>query len=190
MIYIRIGYIRGKENSHIYKKQLNFLEISNVDRIFHEKCSGNIELNELINYARSGDILFVYSIAMLGKNVKAIIRFIMQTREKNIELFVKKEKFNTSDQFGKYSLNIISALDEIIGHKELIERTEATNGKGRIPRELSDLRTYMKLVEKNEMTVKEACQKLHIGRTTYYRRCKQIDETIDDERQEFEDEII
>lgn len=47
---------------------MDFLNSSNVERIFHEKNAGNMVLNEMIDYARSGDIIFVYSIASLGKN--------------------------------------------------------------------------------------------------------------------------
>lgn len=85
-IYIRIGYIRGVENSRSYKTPMGFLNSSNVDRVFHEKNAGSIALNEMIDYARSGDMIFAYSIASLGKNIKSIIRFIMQTQEKNVAL--------------------------------------------------------------------------------------------------------
>lgn len=169
---------------------MDFLNSSNVGRVFHEKNAGNMVLNEMIDYARSGDILFVYSIASLGKNIKSIIRFIMQTQEKNIALYIKKEKFDSASQLGKYALSIIEALDEINGKTGLMERTEAPNEKGRIPRELTDLKAYMKLVEKNEMTVKEVCRKLNIGRTTYYRRCKQLNENISEGLEEEENETI
>lgn len=158
---------------------MDFLNSSNVKEVFHEKNPGNIALNKIINYARSGDIIFVYSIESLGKNVKSIIRFIMHTYENNIALYIKKEKFDSASQLGIYALSIIAALDKINGKTGLMERSEeAPNEKGRIPRELADLRAYIKLVEKNEMTVTEVCSKLNIGRTTYYRRCKQLEETV------------
>lgn len=189
-IYIRIGYIRGVENSRSYKAQKDYLNSSNVDKIFYEKNTGNTALKEMISYARSGDIIFGYSIASLGKNVKSIIRFITQTQEKSIELYIKKEKLDSVSQLGKYTLSVIAALDEVNGKTGLMERTDAPNEKGRIPRELSDLRAYMKLVEKNEMSVTEVCRKLNIGRTTYYRRCKQLNESISEGLEEEENETI
>lgn len=184
MINIKLGYIRGVENSRTYKTQMDFLNSSNVDRIFQERNVGNTALNEMIDYARNGDTIFVYSIDSLGKNIKAIIRFIVQTQEKNIALFIKKEKFDSASQLGRYALSILTALDDVNGKTGLMERTEAPNEKGRIPRELADLRAYMKLVEKREMTVVEVCRKLNIGRTTYYRRCRQLEENIADEAEE------
>lgn len=181
---IKLGYIRGVENSRTYKTQMDFLNSSNVDRIFQEKNVGNTALNEMIDYARNGDTIFVYSIDSLGKNIKAIIRFIVQTQEKNIALFIKKEKFDSASQLGRYALSILTALDDVNGKTGLMERTEAPNEKGRIPRELTDLRAYMKLVEKREMTVVEVCRKLNIGRTTYYRRCRQLEENIADDAEE------
>ncbi|WP_459927957.1 recombinase family protein [Desulfosporosinus burensis] len=187
-MYIRIGYIRGVENSRSYKAQMDFLNSSNVERVFQEKSAGNMALNEMIDYARSGDIIFVYSIESLGKSVKSIIRFIMHSQENNIALYIKKEKFDSASQLGRYALSIIAALDEINGKTGLMERTEAPNEKGRIPRELADLKAYMKLVEKNEMTVKEVCKKLNIARTTYYRRCKQLEESISEGLEDVENE--
>lgn len=168
---------------------MDFLNSSNVEKVFHEKDAGNIKLKELIDYARSGDMIFVYSIASLGKNIKSIIRFIMQTQEKNIALYIKKEKLDSGSQLGKYALSIIAALDEVNGKTGMMERTEAPNEKGRIPRELADLRAYMKLVEKNEMSVTEVCRKLNIGRTTYYRRCRQLEESIA-EGEDMENETV
>jgi hypothetical protein len=45
---------------------MDFMKSSNVDRVFHEKSAGIAVLNEMANYARSSDIIFVYSIASLG----------------------------------------------------------------------------------------------------------------------------
>ena len=46
---IKLGYIRGVENSRTYKTQIDFLNNSNVDRIFHEKNAGTTLLNEMID---------------------------------------------------------------------------------------------------------------------------------------------
>lgn len=43
-INIKIGYVRGMENSRTYKTQMDFLNNSNVERIFHEKNADNIAL--------------------------------------------------------------------------------------------------------------------------------------------------
>lgn len=158
---------------------MKFLDSLNIDRRFHEKNAGGLELNAMIDYARAGDIIFIYSIEMMGKNIKQIIRFIMQTQEKNVSLFIKKEKLDTSNQFGKHTLNVISAIGAVFGASDSMEREEITNEKGRLPRELAELSEYVKLVENREMTVTEVCKKLKIGRTTYYRRCTTLENTID-----------
>ncbi|NFN18227.1 recombinase family protein [Clostridium botulinum] len=156
---------------------MNFFSKLKLYRIFHERDTGNIQLSEMINYARSNDIIFIYSLQSMGRNIKSTVRFITQIYEKDIELIIKKEKINTSDRMGKYALNIISVLDTINGKNDLIGRDESSNNKGRLPRELSDLTDYIKQVEEKNMTVKEVCQRLNIGRTTYYRRCKALKDT-------------
>ncbi|OAA83554.1 DNA-invertase hin [Clostridium ljungdahlii] len=169
---------------------MKFLNSAKVDKVFAEIHGGNIELNEMIRYARAGDIIFVYSIEALGKNIKAIIRFIVQTQENKVELFIKTENFDTSNELGKYVLNIIKALDKINGKNDKMERVDAPNKKGRIPRELSDLRAYERQVEEKTMSVKEVCQRLHIGRTTYYRRIKQLEGVMTEKVEDKGNEII
>lgn len=178
---MKIGYIRGVLNSRVYKTQLDYLNTIGVDKIFHEINSGNLQMNELINYARSGDHIFIYSINSLGKNIGSIIRFIVNAQEMKCTLFFKKEKFDSSSEIGKYTMNILRSLSEISDNKGLMDRTDAPNDKGRIPRELVDLRAYVKLVERNEMTVTDVCKKLNIGRTTYYRRVKQLKEMLEND---------
>lgn len=46
----------------------------------------------------------------------------------------------------------------------------------------------MKLVEKNEMSVTEVCRKLNIGRTTFYRRKRQLEESLSKELEDAENE--
>lgn len=46
----------------------------------------------------------------------------------------------------------------------------------------------MKLVEKNEMSVTEVCSKLNIGRTTFYRRKRQLEESLSKELEDAENE--
>lgn len=53
---------------------------------------------------------------------------------------------------------------------------------------MADLRAYMKLVEKNEMSVTEVCSKLNIGRTTFYRRKRQLEESLSKELEDAENE--
>lgn len=178
---MKIGYIRGKEGSKSYKSQLKFLESSTVDKIYREKSSGNIELFKMLDYTRSGDIIFIYSIEVMGKNVKAAIRFFIQASEKNTTIIIKKEKIDTSSQIGKHILEILVAFDAMSEQAGLMERSEAPSEKGRIPRELADLRAYVKLVKKHDITVAEVCRKLNIGRTTYYRRSKELDQVVESE---------
>jgi len=45
---LRIGYVRGRMDSHNYKRQAKFPESSDVEKIYHEKTTGNIELNAIL----------------------------------------------------------------------------------------------------------------------------------------------
>lgn len=156
---------------------MQFLNNLKVGRIFHDKDASTIELASMVDYIRHNDKVFIYSIECMGSNMKSIVRFIVQIYEKEAELLIKKEKLYTDDRMGKYALSILSALDSVNGKHDRIDREEAESNKGRLPRELYDLEYYMKQVENKNMTVKEVCVRLNIGRTTYYRRCKALEST-------------
>lgn len=180
---IKIGYIRGKENTHVYREQLQYLNNLNINKIFHDKTEGISELSAMVNYIRSKDIIFIYSIEVMGKNLKSTIRCMAEIYKKKADIVIKKEKLNTQDMLGKYALSLIVALDTINGSNDIALRDEMDSKVGRLPRELSDLKVYMEQVENKNMTVKEVCEKMNIGRTTYYRRCKLI-ENINKEKGE------
>jgi DNA invertase Pin-like site-specific DNA recombinase len=114
----------------------------------------------------------------------------MQTQENNVTLYTKKEKFDSASQLGKHLLTILSAFDEVNGKTGMMERAGAPSERRRMPKELADLRVYMRLVKKGEMSVTEACQKLNIGRTTYYRRCRQLEDTVTEEVEGAEDDTV
>lgn len=174
MSHIRIGYIKGKINSHIYRKQLEFLKKMKVDKVYHDKDNGNIELSAMVDYIREGDIVFIYSLSNMGNTIKSVINIIMQIVNKNVELLINQEGIYTSDKKGKYAVEILSALYNIGRKHDITEREECNSEKGRLPRELEDLKYYMKQVERKNMTVQEVCRRLSIGRTTYYRRIKEL----------------
>lgn len=114
----------------------------------------------------------------------------MQTQKNNVQLIIKAQKLDSTSQFCQYALYLLVTLDDIGGQDGKMERSDAPSEKGRIPRELADLRTYMKLVENKHITVVAACEKLGITKSTYYRRIKQLNEIINEEIEDEENETI
>ena len=174
VVKVKIGYLRGRKDIGNYKAQLKYLEGCGVEKIYHEQTKGYDELNALLDYSRSGDIVFLFGIEALGKNVKTAIRFFIEAEKKNVTLIVKKEKLDTSSQIGMYVLEILSAFDAMSEQTGHVERIEAPKVVGRLPRELADLDAYIKLVAKKSISVAEVCRKLNISRTTYYRKAREL----------------
>ena len=170
---MKIGYIRGKENTHIYREQIKWLKSLNVNKIFHD-VSGSIQLQELIKYVRANDVVFIYSIENLGTNIKHVVQSLIALYNLDVQIFINKEKLNTETQKGQYAFSILNSLNMLNGQAGKFIRDEIENTKGRLPRELEDLKIYMDKVANKEMTVKKVCEKLNIGRTTYYRKCKEL----------------
>lgn len=132
---MKIGYLRGKKDIGNYKAQVKYLEGCGVEKIYHDQTKRYDELDALLEYSRSGDIVFLYSIEAIGKNVKTAVRFFIEADKKNVTLIVKKEKLDTSSQIGKYVLEILSAFDAMSEQTGYVERIEAPKVVGRLPRE-------------------------------------------------------
>lgn len=171
---VKIGYLQGRKDTGYYKTQKNYLDGCGVEKIYHEQTKGYDELKKLLDYARSGDIIFIYGIEALGKSVKTAIRFFIEAEKKNVTVIVKNEKIDTSSQIGKYFLEIFTAFDAMSVQTGYVERIETPKIVGRLPRELSDLDAYIKLVANKSMSVAEVCRKLNISRTTYYRKAREL----------------
>jgi DNA invertase Pin-like site-specific DNA recombinase len=85
--------------------QIDTLEKAECEKIFQEKISGmkddRPQLNELIQFARKGDILVVYKLDRLGRSTKHIIELSEQLEQREIELVSIRDNIDTTTAVGK-----------------------------------------------------------------------------------------
>lgn len=127
---MNVGYIRVSSKTQSYEIQKRALE-GKVDRIYEEKKSGRsvtnrTELKRLLQYVRSGDTVYVYSISRLGRSLADIINISDNLSKRGINIISVKEGIDNSTNLGKVYLTIAGILAEV--ERELIEE-RTTDGR-------------------------------------------------------------
>ena len=183
----KIGYIRVSTEHQETARQEELMKNLGIEKIFMEKQSGKDttrpELTKMLNYVRAGDELYVESISRLSRSIKDLLNIMDTLQEKEVKFISHKESLDTGTAQGRFVLSIFGALAELEREQLLQRQREGiaiakSLGKyqGRKPIALDDkkLNELLGLHKKGEITVSGMCAKLHISRSTLYRRIKDV----------------
>ena len=183
-----IGYARvSKSDGHqVLDLQIDALTNSGVkeENIYSDKISGSIDdrlgLENCLKDLREDDILVVYKLDRLGRNLKHLIQTVEDLTKRKIGFKVLSGQgvnIDTTTPAGKMIFSIFGALAEF--ERELIrERTiagiQAARARGRMGgRKFNLTKAQVRLAEasmKNRDTsVTELCKELKITRATLYK---------------------
>ena len=183
-----IGYARvsKSDNSQVLDLQIDALTNSGVkeENIYSDKISGSKDarpgLENCLKALREDDILVVYKLDRLGRNLKHLIQTVEDLTKRKIGFKVLSGQgvnIDTTTPAGKMIFSIFGALAEF--ERELIrERTiagiTAARARGRMGgRKLNLTKAQVRLAEasmKNRDTsVTELCKELKITRATLYK---------------------
>ena len=183
-----IGYARvsKSDNSQVLDLQIDALTNSGVkeENIYSDKISGSKDerpgLENCLKALREEDILVVYKLDRLGRNLKHLIQTVEDLTKRKIGFKVLSGQgvnIDTTTPAGKMIFSIFGALAEF--EKELIrERTiagiTAARARGRMGgRKFNLTKAQVRLAEasmKNRDTsVTELCKELKITRATLYK---------------------
>ena len=182
------GYARvSKSDGHqVLDLQIDALTNSGVkeENIYSDKISGSIDdrigLENCLKALRENDILVVYKLDRLGRNLKHLIQTVEDLTKRKIGFKVLSGQgvnIDTTTPAGKMIFSIFGALAEF--ERELIrERTiagiQAARARGRMGgRKFNLTKAQVRLAEasmKNRDTsVTELCKELKITRATLYK---------------------
>ena len=183
-----IGYARvsKSDNSQVLDLQIDALTNSGVkeENIYSDKISGSKDerpgLENCLKALREDDILVVYKLDRLGRNLKHLIQTVEDLTKRKIGFKVLSGQgvnIDTTTPAGKMIFSIFGALAEF--ERELIrERTiagiTAARARGRMGgRKFNLTKAQVRLAEasmKNRDTsVTELCKELKITRATLYK---------------------
>jgi DNA invertase Pin-like site-specific DNA recombinase len=178
---MRIGYARVSTEDQKLHLQRDALRAAGCDKIFDEKISGTIARlparDQLLNYARPGDVAVVWKLDRLGRSLRDLVEVALRLRDRGVGLCSLHEAIDTSTASGKLTFHLFAALAEF--EADLVrERTRAglaaAQARGAIlgrPRSLlpEQLEMARTLLANPKLSARKVAAQLGVHRATLYR---------------------
>lgn len=132
-----VGYVRVSTHNQNTERQLNGYP---VDKIFTDYASGKdsdrVQLKEMLNYVRDGDMVVVHSMDRLARNVEDLLAMVRYLNRNNIKIKFLKENLTFEGNNSPISvmfLTIMGAVAEFersIIYERLMEGVTLAKQKG------------------------------------------------------------
>ncbi len=125
---MQIGYARVSTDDQKLELQRDALRAEGCERIFEEKLSGSgarlHARDELIGYARRGDVVVVWKLDRLGRSLRDLIDMVTSLGERGVGLRSLRESIDTTTPAGRLTFHLFASLSEF--EAEVVrERTRA-----------------------------------------------------------------
>jgi len=185
---VKLGYARisKADGSQTLDLQLDALIVAGVDaaQIYRDQASGKRDdrpgLEACLKALRPGDVLYVWKLDRLGRDLKHLVTTVRRLGDQNIGLSVltgQGANIDTTSAAGKLIFGIFAALAEFEG--DLIrERTMAglasarargRNGGRQFELSKNQIRLAQSAMSNRDTRVAELCKELKVSRATLYR---------------------
>lgn len=197
----KYGYVRVSSKDQNLNRQLDALYEVGVEskNVYIDKLSGKDfnrpNYKRLVSRLQEGDTVVIMSIDRLGRNYDEILeqwRLLTKERQVDIEV-VDMPLLNTNyEREGLTSVFISDLVLQILAYVAETERSfirqrqaegiAAAKARGvkfgvqrrQMPEEFEK---YFRLWKDKKITVRKAAEKLGIGYSTFYRRCRELQES-------------
>jgi DNA invertase Pin-like site-specific DNA recombinase len=180
-ILMLIGYGRVSKEDQNLDAQKDELKAAGCGKIYTDKISGAVDdrtgLDDLLSFARPGDVLVVCRLDRLGRTLKKLILLIEELSVKGIGFKSLRESIDTTTPGGRLVFHVFGALAEF--ERALIsDRTKAglvaAKARGRCggrPRlmDKNKIQQAKALINEKKFSVPEICRSLGVSRGTFYR---------------------
>lgn len=158
------GYVK---NNTLLRDEADYnfmLKNLRVAKVFVDRHGEDTALSDLIKYVRAGDCIVTEDVSDAADSVGAFVELVMKLHHIGVKFVGRKQQIDTSNPVWTHVLNLLSGFEE---------STDSII-KGRRSRLIDSLDSYFISVQNKEITVDEVCKELGIGRSTYYRRWRQL----------------
>jgi DNA invertase Pin-like site-specific DNA recombinase len=180
---MKIGYARVSTRDQSLSMQVDALKNAGCDKIHEEIASGaktaRPVLEEIMRNIRENDVLVIWKLDRLGRNLTHLIQLTNQLIEKKVGLISLNDPIDTSTPQGRMIFGIFATLAEF--ERELIrERTQAglksaraRGRKGGRPKGMTTAAIEKSaiaeaLYKNGSIPVKKIAEQLGISKTTLY----------------------
>lgn len=121
-----VGYSRISTTDQADDGQHDELTAAGCERIFRDVASGKLarrpQLDAMLDYVRSGDVLVITRLDRLGRSVANLVELAGVLAERGVDLRVLRQGIDTSTPGGRLTFHILASIAEF--ERELIsERT-------------------------------------------------------------------
>lgn len=185
---MKIGYARVSTGLQNLDLQQDSLQNYGCEKIFTDKVSGAKSnrpgLESAMEFARSGDVVVVWRLDRLGRNMEDLISIVNSLNNRGISFHSIQENItmDKSSSTGQLLFHLFAAFAEF-ERNLILERSTAgrvaARARGRLggrPEKLndSDLQLLKTLVD-NGTPIKTIAEKWNVSRTTVYRYLEKIE---------------
>ncbi len=179
-----IGYARVSTGDQTLDPQIDALKSAGCEKIFTDVASGakteRPGLKQAIEFCRTNDILVVWKLDRMGRSISHLIKTIQILDQKQIGFQSLTEKIDTNTAGGRLIFHVFGALAEF--ERELIRervcaglKSARSRGRkgGRPPLSEKTKKMIYALSSNKDLSVKQICEQLKIGKSTFYKYAKQ-----------------
>lgn len=163
-------------------RQVEALEKYDIEKWFIEKESAKDtnrpKLQEMLNYVREGDCIYVMDFSRLARSTKDLLALVELLEEKDVQLISLKENIDTHTPSGKLMLTMIAAIYQFERENTLERQREGIaiakrdgKYKGGQPKKYDEI-LFMELYQSymcREISKSEMAKRLRMSRPTLSR---------------------
>ena len=174
------AYIRVSTEEQNYESQMEAMKDLEFAKVFTEKRSAKDtnrpELQNMLDYVREGDTVYVKDFSRLARSTKDLLNIIAILENKKVKLISIKEKLDTSTPAGKLMVTMLGAIYEF-ERANLLERQKdgiavaKKEGKYKGRKKIKKPNNWQEVYKDwscRKITAKKACELLNLKPNTFY----------------------
>lgn len=179
------AYIRVSTEEQNYESQMEAMKDLEFAKVFTEKRSAKDtnrpELQNMLDYVREGDTVYVKDFSRLARSTKDLLNIIDILENKKVKLISIKEKLDTSTPAGKLMVTMLGAIYEF-ERANLLERQKdgiavaKKEGKYKGRKKIQKPNNWQEVYSDwscRKITAKKACELLKLKTNTFYNFVKE-----------------
>ena len=185
--YARVSTITQEKDGNSLSSQRAALLSHGCEEIYEEAFTGMTterpELSKILAKIQKGDVLVVTKLDRFSRSVSEGVKLITELTERQIVVEILNMGRVDNTPMGKLMVTMLLAFAEF-EHDNILERLSdgkavaKSKGKktdGRYAKNPPEFESFYRLWKNGKVTVKEACEELKIGRTTWYKLAKEVE---------------
>ncbi len=177
---MNVGYVRVSTIEQNEERQIKALESLGCEKLFIDKCSGKNtdrpKFQEMMNYIREGDTLYVSEFSRLARSTRDLLNIIDELEAKKVHVVSQKENFDTETPQGRFMLTVFAGIAEfertlmLQRQREGIAIAKAQGKyKGRLKKARpKDWETYKEMYYRRELSATALAKRCKVSRPTIY----------------------